>query len=123
MVASGTSLVTEVIDIIDETKVCNNLGEFPVLVSWATGGLVDGKPIVCGGQGGTPTTYKQECYIFEDNSWKLLTSLTEPRSQASGTVLNSDHLWITGGIAPSTYYIVNKISKPKYYRTMITLIN
>ena len=121
MVASGTSLVTEVIDIIDETKVCNNLGEFPVLVSWATGGLVDEKPIVCGGQ--DATTFKQECYSFEDSAWKLLTSLTEPRSQAGSTVLNGDHLWITGGIAPSTYYIVNKISKPKYYRTMITLIN
>ena len=46
---------------------------------------------------------KKECYTFEDNSWTPLTSLTEPRSQASGTVLDGDHLWITGGESPSTY--------------------
>ena len=102
MVTSGTSLITEVIDIMDETKICNNLGDFPALVSWTTGGLVDGKPIVCGGQDSVPA-YKKECYILEDNIWKLLTSLNEPRSQASGTVLDSDHLWITGGVSPSTY--------------------
>ena len=108
MVTSGNSLVTEVIDITDETKKCNNLGDFPVLVSWATGGLVDGKPIVCGGQ--DATTFKQECYSFEDNAWKLLTSLNEPRSQAGSTVLNGDHLWITGGESPSTYN-AKRISK------------
>ena len=80
MVTSGTSLITEVIDIMDETKVCNNLGDFPVLVSWATGGLVNEKPIVCGGQGGTPT-YKQGCYIFEDNAWKLLTKEWELKKE------------------------------------------
>ena len=103
MVTSGNSLVTEVIDITDETKKCNNLGDFPVLVSWATGGLVDGKPIVCGGQYTSTPTYKKECYIFEDDAWKLLTSLNEPRSQAGSTILNGDHLWITGGESPSTY--------------------
>ena len=103
MVTSGNSLVTEVIDITDESKVCNNLGDFPVLVSWATGGLVDEKPIVCGGVDATPT-YKKECYILEDNIWKLLTSLNEPRTAASGTILNGDHLWITGGISPIRIY-------------------
>ena len=108
MVTSGNSLVTEVIDITDETKKCNNLGDFPVIVKMATGGLVDGKPIVCGGQ--DATTFKQECYSFEDNAWKLLTSLTEPRSQAGSTVLKGDHLWITGGESPSTYN-AKRISK------------
>ena len=103
MVTSGNSSVTEVIDITDETKKCNNLGDFPVLVGWATGGLVDGKPIICGGQDDATHTYKQECYIFEDNAWILLTSLNEPRSQAGSTVLNGDHLWITGGESPGTY--------------------
>ena len=77
MVTSGHSLVTEVIDITDETKKCNNLGDFPVRVSWATGGLVDGKPIVCGGQ---DPAAKRECYILEDNIWKMLTSLHERRT-------------------------------------------
>ena len=40
MVTSGTSLITEVIDIMDETKICNNLGDFPALVRWTTGGLI-----------------------------------------------------------------------------------
>ena len=43
---------TEVIDLIDGTKSCTNLGEFPAddPFSLNKGGVVNGQPIVCAGK-------------------------------------------------------------------------
>ena len=111
MVTSGNTMIAEVVDILDETKSCNNLPALPVNTKWATGGSVQGKPIVCGGVGfdAGNSVYTKECYAFENGNWTLLTNLIQPRANAGSTVINGDHLWITGGQTPSMYILLYKV--------------
>ena len=105
MVTSGNTVVTEVIDILNETKSCNNLPDLPVNIKLAIGGLVDGKPVVCGGYNTVTSSYSNECYIFENRNWELFANLIQARAEAAGSVVNGDHLWITGGETPSIFYM------------------
>ena len=48
---------TEVIYIGTENKVCDDLEQYPIGVHGATGGVINGKPVVCGGTYGSPGWY------------------------------------------------------------------
>ena len=57
--------MSEVIDIGNLEVNCSKLPKYPTSVSYGTGGLVNERPIICGG---LPST--DRCYIF-DQKWKL----------------------------------------------------
>ena len=66
------------------------------------GGVVNGKPLVCGGDSGGNDRMEQEwhysCSIWDKDTWRYLTSLNGVKFGFAGIIVN-DSLWITGGLA------------------------
>ena len=61
-------LHSEVIDIDNEYKECDELENFPHPVQGAAGGLVSGKPMICGGFNENPFTgASKQCFIVGEN--------------------------------------------------------
>ena len=61
------------------------------------GGVVNGKPLVCGGDSGKHTDdWHWSCSIFDKDTWRYLTTLNVKKSGFAGIIVN-DSLWITGG--------------------------
>ena len=56
----------------------------------ATGGLLDGLPVVCGG-------YDDQIHSIAKNQSKCLGQLTVRRTCAASVVLSNNTLWVTGG--------------------------
>ena len=93
------SEMTEVIDLIDDTKKCRNLPSYPLKVKYATGKLVNGYPVICGGYDGygySKDHYVKDCHILKNKAWSKLTSLQEEKFGA-GSITIGDSLWVTGG--------------------------
>ena len=119
MVVTGYpyDVTTEVVDVEDPNISCDNLPDFPTKLSKlystctlsfinfyfhnnyflntgrATGGLVKGTPIVCGGYDGS--SYHDECYIF-DKIWQELARMSVVRKEMASVVVN-DALWVAAG--------------------------
>jgi len=75
-------------------KICNANYKYPVNVLDATGALVSGKMVVCGG--GYPVT--STCYVFGgDNTWKLLADMAAPRVSSRSLAFPNGAIWVTGG--------------------------
>ena len=97
------SRTSEVINLEDENKSCDNLDRYELGVHGATGGVLNGKPIICGGlyepyeppRGRGWYEDHDGCYIFEENSWRNFTSLVGKRGIAG--ISDNSYLWITGG--------------------------
>ena len=69
----------------------------------ATGAIVSGRPVICGGKSGHHT-YRSECYHHSKttNTWTFLTPMTTKRSFTASVPLNGK-LWVMGGYAhPNT---------------------
>ena len=87
----------EVLDISDDSSHCNNLPEFPSKVQFATGGRLNGHPLICGGQSTINSTdITNECYIYNEE-WTLLTNMIHKRFGAGGTAIDENTFWIIGG--------------------------
>jgi len=74
---------------------CKSFPSFPMALYAATGGIVKGAPIVCGGE---LYPSSNQCFIHDlsRNEWRFLSNMTDNRSGASSVVLDGA-LWITGG--------------------------
>jgi len=104
MVATGSSTnKSQVIDVSTSSTACENLPSYPFAMSKAAGGVVNGSPIICGGDRyiGGPT---DSCHRFDRNanSWKLHSTMSSGRS-SHGSTLVKDALFITGGYDGSIY--------------------
>ena len=68
----------------------------------ATGAIVSGRPVICGGQSRGFGTYRSECYHHSKttNTWTFLTPMTTKRSFTASVPLNGK-LWVMGGYAPN----------------------
>ena len=55
---------TEVIDLQITNNRCSKLESYPTSVTLASGGLLNGKPVICGGQSRNKHTFS-DCYILE----------------------------------------------------------
>ena len=72
----------EVIDLRSNTTTCQNFAQYPLYVSRAVGGLVDGQtPLVCGGMTSAATNL---CYLYQNGKWNTGPSMNEPRSSFMG---------------------------------------
>ena len=91
------------------TRSCSNLQNYPIAMRHATGAIVSGHPIICGGKS-TGTSCHSECYHHSkvSNSWNFLTNMTTIRT-ASASVPVNDKLWILGG-----YNSVNILATTEY---------
>merc|ERR1711935_74872 len=82
--------------------VCNT-GDFPDGIQEATGNLIDGMPLLCGGIGGERSeryNKSSNCYILRDGTWSQFTNMTEKRQTPSSAVVTKDGkeaLFVTGG--------------------------
>ena len=92
--------MTEVIDLLDDTKSCQSLPNYPLKVDYATGKLVNGSPVICGGNDGNDHT--KDCHILKNNTWSILANLQEGKSSA-GSIAIGDSLWVTGGFKPGSF--------------------
>ena len=59
----------------------------------ALGGLLNNKPIICGGFS-VVFGKQNQCYFVGSN--EVVNELIQPRSLGSGVILNDDILWVTG---------------------------
>merc|ERR1712156_582368 len=91
---------SEVVDVTaGEDKTCKSLDQAPNN-RWASiGGVLNGRPLICGGFNGTDSF--KDCFYVERNRTYENTSMTEIRSFAASVNLkdqsSNDYLWITGG--------------------------
>ena len=90
-------------EVISLEKKCNKeIAPFPFAISQATGGLVNEKPIICGGE---DLYRRNQCYRLQNNVWSFLGNMTISRSSSSAVVLpESNELFITGGYTGQYLY-------------------
>ena len=88
---------------VSSTTVCTGLTDYPMSIRYATGGLMNGSPLICGGYG-SPTASpgsnsdQSACYIYnnESHQWQLHANMNNKRSSTASAML-SNGLWVTGG--------------------------
>ena len=92
----------EIIDIKDSNYHCTKVASFPVRLDSATGGLINGTPLLCGGNDGTnnnnPTS---DCFELDNSGtgWSKKGGLLEPRKDAGqNSVVINGKLIISGGV-------------------------
>ena len=81
------------------TRSCSNLQNYPIAISSATGAIVSGHPIICGGRsGGVGSNYHSECYHHSKatNSWTFLTNMSTKRAYSTSVPVNGK-LLVFGG--------------------------
>ena len=113
MIATGdplsASVKTEVIDLADESTSCEALGDYPIQVSDASGGLLkDSQPLICGGfnQYSKPNQIS-ECFIAGGATSDPVVKLLTPRSGSAAVAINSRKLWVTGGYNYDSSYLAS----------------
>ena len=86
-----------IVNLANENSTCNIFPNYPIAMSGATGAIVDGHPIICGGlsEGGN---VHSECYHQNkaNNSWTLLTKMSTKRA-GSASVPVKGKLLVLGG--------------------------
>ena len=101
----------QIVDLLEKTRSCQNIKKYPINVEAATGAVVSGKPMICGGWSGTHNFFECFQYSKTSNNWTLLTTMTMKRAYSASVSLNGK-LWVTGGfgghsrvIQASTEYV------------------
>ena len=91
------------------TRSCSILQNYPIAMSSATGAIVSGHPIICGGL--SVSLYHSECYYHNktSNSWTFLTNMTTKRDDSASVPVNGKLLvlggWGAGKRLATTEYI------------------
>ena len=86
---------TEVIDMETPSLTCQSFGTITTRPR-AVGGLLQEKPIVCGG---LSYSIRQSCHIFGESQ---TVTMTQARYYAASVVLNSTTMWVIGGYSGSS---------------------
>ena len=86
---------TEVIDMETPSLTCQSFGTITTRPR-AVGGLLQEKPIVCGG---LSYSIRQSCLIFGESQ---TVTMTQARYYAASVVLNSTTMWVIGGYSGSS---------------------
>ena len=87
---------SEVLDLIN-TSACKNKAPFAKKTEGATGTLVKGKHLICGGK--DSDLYYDECYRITKSSTILVMEMKSKRVYASGAVVDYIKLWMLGGMS------------------------
>ena len=90
------SRTTEVIEVREDRFItCENLDRFEIELREPTSGVINGKPLVCGGDTDFDE-YHNGCYIYDENGWRYLTNLNVVKMEMASISLNG-YVWFTGG--------------------------
>ena len=92
----------QIVDLSQQPRSCPSLTKYPINpTNSATGAIVSGNPIICGGAcgGGSRLNTCSECYQHNKdlNTWTLLTNMTNKRASSASVPLNGN-LWVIGGL-------------------------
>ena len=92
---------SEVVDICENSSYCRSLPHYPLQAQYASGGILDGQPLICGGLVGLEYSNNatNECYAYNATSlsWALFANMNEVRYGASGITLDNKRFLIMGG--------------------------
>ena len=89
----------QIANLSNETSTCNNFSDYPLAgIRFATGAIVDGHPIICGGWSEELPAHS-ECFRHskDTNSWTLLTNMSTKRWYSASVPVNGK-LLVLGGI-------------------------
>ena len=91
-------------------------------MQYATGGLVEDKPIICGGwveECCGNDYFETSCYVYQKytKEWKFLTHMNDGRGYFASAVVNNS-LWVTGGYGDS----VKKIDSTEFIQVDGTVV-
>ena len=86
----------QIVNLSNETSTCNNFPDYPLAIRVATGAIVAGHPIICGGIS-TRNNYS-ECYRHNkaSDSWTFLTNMATERYNSASISVNG-MMMVTGG--------------------------
>ena len=91
--------LTEVVDMESSTS-CLQLPTYPFKMAGASGGVINGSPMVCGGykHSGFPKV-ESSCYSHDKelNIWKQHATMNQARYLHASVVIDNS-LWVTGGV-------------------------
>ena len=99
---SAASNECEVINIFNSSNFCANIPSYPLSIWTASGNILSGIPIICGGelqdQQHEGRRMVDSCYTFNvtTNSWKFLSKMSKQRADFASVALKGA-LWVTGG--------------------------
>ena len=110
IVGGWTDKASAKAEIVDKSGNSKVLPDLPHAANWATGGLLDGQPVICGGNTGVGKTYHDECYKLSHDglSWQQFATLDVPRAEASSIILE-DKIWINGGVKARRDYLKSSV--------------
>jgi len=86
----------QIVNLTNETSTCHNFPDYPIAIEGATGAIVDGHPIICGGV--SEESHHSECYHHSEatNAWTLLTNMSTKRTSSASVPVNGK-LLVLGG--------------------------
>ena len=87
----------QIVNLSNKTSTCNNFPDYPIAIKYATGAIVSGHPIICGGRSEGSITHS-ECYHHSKatNSWTFLSNMSTKRSSSASVPVNGK-LLVLGG--------------------------
>ena len=92
---------SEVVDIRENSFYCRSLPDYPLQAQYASGGILNGQPLICGGIVALEESNNntKECYVYNATSltWSLFASMNHKRYGASGVTLDNKRFLIMGG--------------------------
>ena len=85
------------VDIHENSSYCRSLPDYPLQAQYASGGILNGQPLICGGI--VALEESNECYVYNAASlnWDLFANMTHKRYGASGVALDNKRFLIMGG--------------------------
>ena len=89
------------VDIHENSSYCRSLPDYPLQAQYASGGILNGQALICGGivglEGSKDAT--NECYVYNATSlnWALFANMNHKRYGASGIILDDNRFLIMGG--------------------------
>ena len=89
------------VDIRETSSNCRSLPDYPLQAQYASGGILNGQPLICGGIVGLQESNNatNECYVYNATSlnWDLFANMNHKRYGASGVALDNKRFLIMGG--------------------------
>ena len=96
-----TGVVSEVIDLLDASNICEPLADFQIEASQGVGGLLDNSPLICAAVT-TNGDWTNKCFVVGGSNEVAATLQTERRYAAS-VKFDDSTLWATGTFLEKKY--------------------
>jgi len=90
----GRTQTTKVIN-LEDNSMCQDVGDFPLEVSYAVGSYLGSFPVICGGEDGSYTSLYQ-CHQLKSGVWQPFATLVQRRHGAAG-IVHANTFIIFGG--------------------------